>query len=69
MNRGPHDKRFQGSTLDLRRCKRCGKIPRGKLRQQEAERYKPFCSYHCQEWFNLEAAARYAASLREGQDG
>ena len=46
--------------LDLRpRCKRCGKMPRGKMQTENYERYKPYCSYHCQEWANLEGAQRY----------
>lgn len=49
-----------GVTLDLRpRCKRCNKIPRGKLKQQSYEHYKPYCSYHCQEWHRLEQASEY----------
>ncbi|MBU2052522.1 hypothetical protein KKH13_04935 [Patescibacteria group bacterium] len=38
------------------RRKRCGEIPRGKLRLTEHERYKPFCSYFCYEWYKLEKA-------------
>jgi hypothetical protein len=50
--------------LDLRpRCKRCKKLPRGKLAAANFERYKPFCSYGCQQWFNLENAQRYINSL------
>ena len=50
--------------LDVRtRCARCKQIPRGKLAKQSYERYRPFCSYHCQEWAQLEDAARYAAAL------
>jgi endogenous inhibitor of DNA gyrase (YacG/DUF329 family) len=46
--------------LDLRpHCKRCGKIPRGKLQRENYDRYKPYCSYHCQEWHILEQAQRY----------
>jgi len=46
--------------LDLRiRCKRCHKIPRGKLNLAHYERYKPFCSFHCQEWYSLERAMEY----------
>jgi hypothetical protein len=48
--------------LDLRiRCKRCRKIPRGKMQQANFERYDPFCSFHCAEWFRLEEAQRYLA--------
>lgn len=50
--------------LDLRtRCKRCRKIPRGKLNMANYERYKPYCSYHCQEWARLEDAQRYINTL------
>ena len=46
--------------LDLRpRCKRCGKLPRGKMQAENFKRYAPYCSYHCQEWANLEGAQRY----------
>lgn len=46
--------------LDLRpRCKRCGKAPRGKMQIANYERYKPFCTFHCQEWDNLESAQKY----------
>ena len=46
--------------LDLRpRCKRCGKLPRGKMQAENFKRYAPFCSYHCQEWAYLEDAHRY----------
>lgn len=46
--------------LDLRiRCKRCRKIPRGKMQQANYERYKPFCSFGCKEWFRVEEAMRY----------
>ena len=48
-------------------CKRCLRKPRGKMQKNNYERYKPFCSYHCQEWFKLEEAQRYINSkLREG---
>lgn len=51
-------------TLDLRpRCKRCNKIPRGKQRQAEFEKYSPYCSYHCQQWGGLEDAQRYINTL------
>ncbi len=46
--------------LDLRpRCKRCKKLPRGKMQRANYERYAPYCSYHCQEWAQLEDAQRY----------
>jgi hypothetical protein len=41
------------------RCKRCGKIPRGKMQKENFERYKPFCSYGCQQWYPLEEVQRY----------
>ncbi len=45
--------------LDLRtRCARCRKIPRGKNQKANWERYSPFCSYSCQEWFKLEEARK-----------
>lgn len=46
-------------TIDLTRCKRCQKRPRGKLNQANFERYKPYCSFHCQEWGRLEDAQAY----------
>lgn len=53
-------------TLDLRpRCQRCRKIPRGKLALSNSTRYHPFCSYHCQEWAQLESAKRYIDTLPE----
>ena len=46
--------------LDLRpRCKRCGKMPRGKMQKENYERYAPYCSFHCQEWASLEVAQRH----------
>jgi hypothetical protein len=52
--------------IDFRpRCKRCGKIPRGKMQNSNYERYKPFCSFHCQEWFNVEETSRYLRNLRK----
>lgn len=57
-------------TIDLReRCKRCGKIPRGKLNKANFERYKPFCSYNCQEWYGLEEAQRYINYCIKEVDG
>ena len=59
----------KGVILDLRpRCRRCNKIPRGKMRLANWERYKPYCSYHCQEWARLESAQAYINRLRERQD-
>lgn len=59
------------STLDLRdRCarQRCHKLIRqGAQAQSEYQRYKPFCSYHCQEWDRVEGAARYLATLKAKQ--
>lgn len=55
---------MSASHLDPRRCKRCRKIPRGKAQEANADRYKPFCSYHCQEWANLEAAQAYLREKR-----
>jgi hypothetical protein len=46
-------------TVDLTRCKRCGKRPRGKMAQGNFERYAPFCTFHCKEWWNLEEAMRH----------
>jgi hypothetical protein len=37
-------------TLDLRRCAYCGRIPRGKLREEESRRHAPYCSFDCKEW-------------------
>ena len=56
-----------GSRNDPRRCRRCRKIPRGKTAEAYAERYAPFCSYHCQEWFRLEEAERYLWRTRQGR--
>lgn len=41
------------------RCKRCRKLIKGKLRVAQYEQYKPYCSYHCQEWAKLEDAQAY----------
>lgn len=49
------------------RCKRCGKLPRGKMQHDNAKRYAPYCSYHCQEWAQLEEAQRYINKLRSAQ--
>jgi len=55
-------------TLDLRdRCarKNCGKLIRqNQGAQAQYQRYKPFCSYHCQEWDRVEGAARHLATLK-----
>jgi hypothetical protein len=52
-----------GFVLDLRaRClrRRCHKLIRkGKLAQANYQRYKPFCSYACQEWNKIEEARDY----------
>lgn len=51
-------------VLDLRpRCERCKKLPRGKMRLENFERYKPYCSYHCQEWAQLENASAYVRNM------
>ena len=47
-------------NLDLRpRCKRCRKLPRGKMQTENLKRYAPYCSFHCQEWARLEDAQQY----------
>lgn len=55
-------------TIDLRdRCKRprCGKLIRkGKMAQANYQRYKPYCSYGCQEWHRLELAQEYLDEKR-----
>ena len=59
--------RHVGTARPLRdRCARssCNKlITKGKQVQAEYARYKPFCSYHCQQWAGLEDAQRYINSL------
>ena len=49
-------------VLDLRdRCARtkCNcLIKKSKMAQDKFNRYKPFCSYHCQEWSSLEEAMK-----------
>lgn len=45
------------------RCKRCRKIPRGKLRLAERARYTPYCSFHCQEWARTEDHLVYIRRL------
>jgi endogenous inhibitor of DNA gyrase (YacG/DUF329 family) len=49
-------------------CKRCGRKPRGRMQIASAERYAPFCSYQCQQWYNLEDARAYLAELREEKE-
>lgn len=44
-------------------CKRCNKKPRGKIKVENAKRYEPYCSFHCQEWHRLELASSYVRSL------
>ena len=55
--------------LDLRpRCirERCAKLIRkGKMAQSNYTRYKPYCSYACQEWHNLEKAQQYLRNRRD----
>ena len=55
-------------TLDLRdRCARaaCNKLIRkGQMAQAEYARYKPFCSYHCQQWAGIEAGRQRINELR-----
>lgn len=45
------------------RCERCKKIPRGKVKRENAARYYPYCSYHCQEWARLENASEFVRRL------
>lgn len=53
--------------LDLRpRCRRCGKLPRGKQQIAEREKHAPYCSYHCQQWAHLENAHRYINDKHRG---
>lgn len=56
------------AVLDLRdRCarQRCHKLIRqSNGAQVEFQRYKPYCSYHCQEWDRTESAARHLATLK-----
>jgi hypothetical protein len=56
-------------TLDFRpRCERqsCAKLIRKHASAQaDYARYRPFCSYACQEWAGLENAQRYINSLPE----
>ena len=57
------------STLDLRiRCERCKKLIRKSAGAvAEYQRYKPFCSYHCQQWGALEDAQRRINSLKRAE--
>lgn len=56
-------------TLGLRyRCRRCAKLIRkGKMAQASWQRYKPYCSYACQEWHRLESSVAYLFHLHEGR--
>lgn len=57
--------------LDLRtRCarQRCRKIPRGKMQTANYEHYKPYCSFHCQEWARVEDGLTYCAELRRAAE-
>src|ERR1035437_1376585 len=58
--------RQRGSRMNS--CKRCGRKPRGRMQIASAERYAPFCSYQCQQWYNLEDARAYLAELREEKE-
>lgn len=49
----------------VRRCERCNKLPRGKIKQENARRYAPYCSFHCQEWHRLELASSYVRDMPE----
>ncbi len=53
--------------LEFTRCKRCNVKPRGKMAERNFAHYHPFCSYGCQQWYDLEEARRYLATLREEQ--
>jgi hypothetical protein len=56
------------AVLDLRaRCERknCNKLIRkGEAAQREFARYRPYCSYHCQEWGRLEGAMQHLRRLK-----
>lgn len=54
-----------GITLDTRRCKRCRKIPRGRIQTENAKRYAPYCSFHCQEWARLEGSSTFVRNMPE----
>lgn len=48
------------------RCERCNKaIKKSKIAQVEYEKYKPYCSYHCQQWATLSKAKQHLNSLSE----
>ncbi len=50
--------------LDPRpRCRRCGKLPRGKLQKDKYTRHDPFCSFHCQESARMDGALRAVRDL------
>lgn len=57
------------TILDLRdRCARdsCAKLIRkGKQSQAEYARYRPYCSYHCQQWAGIDSARRHLATLEQ----
>lgn len=54
-------------TIDLRdRCTRCGRLIRGKSSIKSFEIYKPFCSFHCQEWHRLESCQRHLSMINQG---
>ena len=51
--------------LDLRdRCQRCHKLIRGKLAEANYQRYKPYCSFHCESWASLESSYKRVVQLR-----
>lgn len=46
------------------RCERCNKaITKGKMAQDNYKRYAPYCSYHCQQWHQIELAKQHLATL------
>ncbi len=53
--------------IDLRdRCARekCNKlIGKSKMKIAAYDHYKPYCSYHCQQWHGLELAQKHINSL------
>lgn len=59
--------------LDLRnRCARplCHKLIRAnKMAQGNWKRYKPYCSFHCQETHNMDKNLAYTASRRTDLEG
>ena len=38
------------------KCDRCGKVIRSKSDRANFDHYRPYCSYHCEEWARLESA-------------